>query len=57
MVHKNTKKATMEAIKLRVLKAKELVVKGVKAKTKNFSKRKYLSRLYSRTSGLKKEFI
>ena len=34
-VHKNTKKKeTIKAIKLRILKAKELIIKGTKAKLK-----------------------
>ena len=57
MVYKNTKGNNYGSYKVKIFKSKETSSLGSRGQTKNLSRRRYLSKLYSRTSGLRKEFI
>ena len=57
MVYKNTKRSNYRGYKVKDFKSKGTNSQGSKGQTKNLSKRKYLSGLYNRINGLRKELI
>ena len=57
VVYKNTKRNNYRGYKVKDLKSKRTNSQGSKGQTKNLSRRRYLSGLYNKTSGLKKELI
>ena len=57
MVYKNTRGSNYRSYTIKDFKGKEINSLGSRGQTKDLNRRRYLSGLYSRINGLKKELI